>query len=71
MKDLTLSVVAVLALALVIGLAFHWLYPSVNLTSELSGLFVFVAVLLKLVFAKLWSLRKKPHTSADAEGGKS
>lgn len=71
MKDLTLSVVGVLALALVIGLAFHWLYPSVTLTSELSGLFVFVAVLLKLVLAKLWSLLKKPRTSVEPGGGKS
>lgn len=70
MKDLTLSIAATLALALGIGLAFHWLYPLVNLSSELAGLFVFVAVLLKLVFSKLWSLLHKPRAPADAEAGK-
>jgi hypothetical protein len=68
MKDLTLSVVGVLTLALGFGLVFHWLYPLVELSSELAGLFVFVAVVLKLVFSKLWSLRHKPR--ADAEAGK-
>jgi hypothetical protein len=70
MKDLTLSIAATLTLALGIGLAFHWLYPLVDLSSELAGLFVFVALLLKLVFSKLCSLLQKPHTSADAEAGK-
>lgn len=70
MKDLTLSVVGVLALALGIGLAFHWLYPLVTMTSELAGLFVFVAVVLKLVLSKLWSLRQKPRPPADAEADK-
>ena len=66
MKDLTLAVVGVLALALGIGLAFQWLYPLVTLTSELAGLFVFVAVALKLGVSKLWSLLRKPRTPADA-----
>ena len=72
MKDLTLSIAATLALALAlgIGLAFHWLYPLVNLSSELAGLFVFVAVLLKLVFSKLCALLQKPRAPADAEAGK-
>lgn len=70
MKDLTLSIAATLALALGIGLAFHWLYPLVNLSSELAGLFVFVAVLLKLVFSKLCALLQKPRAPADAEAGK-
>jgi hypothetical protein len=70
MKDMALSAVGVLAIALVAGLAFHWLYPLVNLTSELAGLFVFVALALKLVVAKLWSLRSRPRTPADAEAGK-
>jgi hypothetical protein len=70
MKDLTLSVVGVLALALGIGLGFHWLYPRVDLTNELAGLFVFVALVLKLVFSKLWSLLQKPRIPTDAEAGK-
>jgi hypothetical protein len=64
MKDLTLSVVVVVALALGIGLGFHWLYPRVDLTNELAGLFVFVAVVLKLVFSKLWSLRQRSRAEA-------
>ena len=60
MKDLTLTVVAVLLLALAITLTFHWVYPRVELTAELIGLFVFAALVLKLVFSKLWSMRKKP-----------
>jgi hypothetical protein len=65
MKDLTLSIVGVLVIALGIGLAFHWLYPLVDMTSELAGLFVFVAVALKLAFSRLWSLRQKPRAEAD------
>jgi hypothetical protein len=65
MKDLTLSVVIVLMIALGIGLAFHWLYPRVDITAQLAGLFVFVAVALKLTFAKLWSLLHKPGAQAD------
>lgn len=67
---MTLSAVVVLAIALVIGLAFHWLYPLVNMTAELAGLFVFVALVLKLVFAKLWSLRNKSRPPADAGAGR-
>jgi hypothetical protein len=65
MKDLTLSVVGVLAIALGIGLAFHWLYPRVDMTSELAGLFVFVAIALKLGISKVLSLRQKPRTEGD------
>lgn len=65
MKGLTLSVVAVVALALGIGLAFHWIYPRVDVTPELAGLFVFVAVAIKLAFSKLWSLREKPRLETD------
>lgn len=60
MKDLTLTIVAVLMLALVITLGFHWVYPRVELTGELIGLFVFVALVLKLIFSALWSKRRKP-----------
>lgn len=70
MKDLTLSIVVVLALALGIGLAFHWFYPLVNKSSELAGLFVFVAMVLRLAFTKLWALRNKPQAPAGAEVGK-
>jgi hypothetical protein len=69
MKDLTLSIVGVLAIALCISLAFHWLYPRVTLTGELIGLFVFVALVLKLALSKLWSLRKKPGTDAGTKAG--
>ena len=65
MKDLTVTVVSVLAIALVIGLAFHWLYPRVTLTGELYSLFVFVGLALKLGFSKLWSVRQKPRAEAD------
>lgn len=70
MKDLTLSFAGVLALALGIGLVFHWVYPLVDPSGELAGLFVLVALLLKLVFSKLWSLLNKPRTPADTEPGK-
>jgi hypothetical protein len=69
MKDLTLSIVAVLAIALFITLAFHWLYPRVTLTGELIGLFVFVALVLKLAFSKLLALRKKPGAGAGTKAG--
>lgn len=66
MKDLTLSVVGVIALAVCIGLGFHWLYPRVEPTNELAGLFVFVALVVKLVVLKLWSLKQRPKTPANA-----
>jgi hypothetical protein len=59
MKELTLNIVAVLSLALVLGLAFRLLYPRVEITAELAGLIVFVALVLKLAFSKLWSMKKK------------
>jgi hypothetical protein len=61
MKDLTFFVVAILALALVLALTFRWLYPHVELTPELTGLFIFAALVLKMAFSWLWSLRKKSH----------
>jgi hypothetical protein len=70
MKDLTLSIIGVLAIALVISLGFHWLYPRVALTGELLGLFVFVALILKLAISKLWSLRKKPDAQAGTKAEK-
>ena len=65
MKDLTLSVVVVLVIALGIGLAFHWIYPRVNLTSELFGLFVFVAVALNWDFEAVVAAAKKARAEAD------
>jgi hypothetical protein len=62
-KDVTTSIAGVLLIALVIGLVFHWVYPRVDLTSELTSLFLFVAVLAKLAITKLWSLRRKPHAT--------
>jgi uncharacterized membrane protein YqgA involved in biofilm formation len=70
MKDLTLSVVGVLALALGIGLAFQWLYPLVTLTSELAGLFVFIALALKLLVSKLWSWWRRPRAPVDPKASK-
>jgi hypothetical protein len=70
MKDLTLSFAAVLALALGIGLGFHWLYPLVDLTNEMAGLFVLVALVLKLIVSKLWSLRRTQPTQADPKADK-
>lgn len=69
MKDLTLSFVGVVAIALVLGLVFHWVYPLVDLTGELAGLFVFAALVLKLVGTRLWALRRPPP-AADAKAGK-
>lgn len=71
LKELTLAtVVGVLALALLIGLVFRWVYPLVELTAELAGLFVLVALALKLLLGRLWSLLHRPRPPADAEAGK-
>lgn len=60
MKDLTLTALIVVALALAMGLVFHWLYPRVEITGQLAGLFIFVALGLKLAFSKLRPPRRKP-----------
>jgi hypothetical protein len=65
MKDMTLSAVAVLLLALGIGLVFRWVYPRVDMTSELAALFVFMAVALKLVLGRLWTWRRNPKPPVD------
>lgn len=70
MKDLALTVVVVLLVALGISLTFHWLYPLVDLTGELASLFVFVALVLRLGLSKLWSLRQKTRTPIDKEADK-
>jgi hypothetical protein len=69
MKDMTLSAVAVLVLALGIGLLFHWVYPRVVISTELAGLFVFMAVALKLAWSRLVALRQKPKPPADPGTG--
>ena len=69
MKDLTLSIIAVLAIALLLSLGFHWLYPRVRVSAELIGLFVFVALVLKFAFSRLWALRKKPAARASTKEG--
>jgi hypothetical protein len=70
MKDLTLSVASVIVLALLLGLAFHWIYPLVELTGELAGLFTFIALVIKLVAGRLWSLLRRPVAPPGAEAGK-
>lgn len=70
MKDLTLSVAAVVAIALALGLAFHWLYPLVDVGADLAGLFVFVAVVLKLAFGWFWTLLHRPRPAAGGEVAK-
>lgn len=71
MKDLTLSVVAVLLIALALALAFHWLYPLVDVGANLAGLLVFVAVVLKLAFSWLWkAVHKSPPAAASGEAAK-
>lgn len=67
MKDLSLSVAGVLMLALGIGLAFHWLYPRVEPSGELAGLFAFVAALLWLLVVKGWALLRKPSPPTEPE----
>ncbi len=69
-KDFTLSVVGVVFLALGIGLTFHWLYPRVELSAELAGLFGFIALLIRLVLARGWALLHKPRPPAETEAHK-
>lgn len=73
MKDLTLSAVAVIALALLIGLGFHGLYPRVEPSAELAGLFVFVAFVLRLLAAKVWAgvsaWRRRARPAPGTEAG--
>lgn len=64
-KDLTLSVAAVVALALGLGFAFRWLYPNVDLTAELGGLFLLVALLLRLVAMRLRALFVRAPAQCD------
>ena len=67
MKDLSLSVVGVLAIALALGLAFHWLYPLVDIGANLAGLLVFVAVVLKLALGKAWAALHKAKPEPNGE----
>ena len=69
-KDFSLSVAGVLALALAMALAFQWTYPDVDIGTNLAGLFVFVALVLKLTIGKLWAVTHKPRPVASAETAK-
>jgi uncharacterized membrane protein (DUF4010 family) len=66
MKDMSLAVFAVIALALVIGLVFFAVYPRIEPTAELAGLFVFIAGLLRWVGARLWALLRKRQPGSGA-----
>ena len=70
MKDLTLSVVGVLLIALSLALAFHWLYPLVDVGANLAGLFVFVALVIKLAFGWIWKATHKPIPTSTGEAAK-
>ncbi|MDO9094108.1 MAG: hypothetical protein Q7U99_15895 [Rubrivivax sp.] len=71
LKDLSLSVVvSVLLLALGIGLVFHWVYPRVEPSNELAGLFFLVAVVLRLTLARLLAWRRKAPPAAEPEARK-
>lgn len=55
MKDLTISAVTVMLLALAIGVMFHWVYAEVAPSAELAGLFGLVALVLRVLVARLWA----------------
>jgi hypothetical protein len=61
-KELTLSAAAVTLLALAIGLLFHWIYPMVEPSAELAGLFSFVALVLRLLAGKLTAQLRRSRT---------
>lgn len=70
-KDLTLSVAAVVALALGLGFVFRWVYPNVDLTAELGGVFLLVALVLRLVVTRLRALFTRsppPHDQPRGPG---
>jgi len=56
MKALSASAALIVIIALGLGLGFQTLYPEVELSADLLGLFVFVAMLLRLLGAKAWRL---------------
>ncbi len=68
MKDMSLSIAAVIGIALVLGLAFHRAYPRVEPSAELAGLFVFVAAVLRLVVARLWAWWRQRAAQPGREG---
>lgn len=57
-----------MALALALGLMFHWAYPLVEPGPELAALFVFVAVLLRLVLSRLWQWARRPAVAPGSQG---
>jgi ABC-type protease/lipase transport system fused ATPase/permease subunit len=67
MKDISLAAFAVVALALAIGLVFFAVYPRVEPSAELAGLFVFLAWVLRWAGARLWSLVRKRQPGDGAQ----
>jgi hypothetical protein len=67
MKDLTASAAAVFLLALLIGVVFHWVYPTVEPSAELAGLFGFVALVLRLLAVKIAGLLRRPRAPGETE----
>jgi hypothetical protein len=67
-KDLSTSFAAIVALALALGLLFHWAYPMVELGPQLAALFVFVAVLLRLALARLWQWVRRSPMATGSQG---
>lgn len=65
MKEWTLSALAVALMALLIGLLFHWVYPSVEPSTELAGLFGFLALLLRVAGGRLASLWRRPPAAEE------
>lgn len=64
MKEWTLAAAGAALLALAIGVLFHWVYPTVEPSAELAGLFCFVALVLRLLIGKLLALLRRlraPH----------
>lgn len=59
MKEMSLAMFAVIALAMAIGLVFFAVYPRIEPSAELAGLFVFLAFLLRWVGTRLWTLLRK------------
>jgi nitrate/nitrite transporter NarK len=66
-KDWTLSAAAAALLALAIGLLFHWVYPTVEPSAELAGLFCFVGLLLRLLGGKLAAVLRRSRVADKPE----
>jgi hypothetical protein len=66
-KEWTISAAVIALLALAIGLLFHWIYPTVELTMELAGLFGFIALFLRLIAGRLAAWVRRPRTPTGPE----